>query len=110
VWCTEGPIDAMMIPNCIAMSGISTMLPKGISDFCFVYDNEPRNRDVVKTMRKRLIQGHKIVIFPDMVGYKDLNDMVVKGGMDSKKILDILQNNIYNGSVGLLKLSKWRKS
>jgi len=110
VWCTEGPIDAMMINNCLAMSGISTMLPKGISEFRFIYDNEPRNRDVVKSMKKRLLQGHKVVIFPDMIKYKDLNDFIVKGGIDNKKILDILENNLYSGSTGLLKLSKWRKS
>ena len=109
VWCSEGPIDSMMIPNCIAMSGISTALPKGISEFRFVFDNEPRQPDVIKNMRKRLRSGHKVVIFPEMVTQKDLNDMVVSG-MSSEKILDMLENNLYDKEIGLLKLKEWSKT
>ncbi len=109
VWCTEGPIDSMMIPNAIAMSGISTALPKGISDFRFIFDNEPRNKDVVKNMRKRLRAGHSVVIFPERIEYKDLNDMVVKGEMGKDYIVSILEDNLYSGDKGIMKLNEWSK-
>jgi len=109
VWCVEGPIDSMMIPNCIAMSGISTRLPRGVSEFRFVYDNEPRNADIVKSMRKRLRSDHKVVIFPERVTFNDINDMIVKGEMSIDKILDILEQNLYSKDLGILKLREWSK-
>jgi len=109
VYCVEGPIDSVMIPNCIAMSGISTRLPDGIDEYIFIFDNEPRNIDVVKNMRKRLRQGHKVVIMPERIKFDDLNDMKVKGGMSSKKILDVINSNIYNGDVGYMKLKEWSR-
>lgn len=109
VWCSEGPLDSLMIPNCIAMSGIATKLPKGIDEFRFIFDNEPRQRDVIKNMRKRLRQGHKVVIFPERIQYKDLNDMAVKGGMSQDRIIEVLENNLYSKDVGLLKLKEWSK-
>lgn len=109
VWCVEGPIDSLMIPNAIAMSGIATALPKGINEFRFVYDNEPRNVDVVKNMRKRLLNGHKVVIFPERIKWDDLNDMVVKGGMDSSAIIEILDSSLHDKSTGIMKLNQWSK-
>lgn len=109
VWCLEGPLDSLMIDNAIAMTGISTKLPKEVSEFRFVYDNEPRNSDVVKNMRKRLISGHKVVIFPERVKWNDLNDMIVKGGMSKENVIDILENNLYSKSTGILRLNEWAK-
>ena len=109
VWWCEGPIDSLMIPNCLAMSGASTLIPKGVKESRFIYDNEPRNRDIVKYMRKRLINNHKVVILPERIKYNDLNDMVVKGEMSSEKILDILENNLYSRSSGIMKLNEWSK-
>ena len=110
VWCVEGPIDSMMIPNAIAMSGISTTLPKGIDDFRFIYDNEPRNSDVGKNMMKRLINGHRVVIFPYRVKWNDLNDMVVKGDMSEERIIELLESNLYSkDGGGMMKLNQWRK-
>jgi hypothetical protein len=106
VYCTEGPIDSLMIPNCIAMSGIST----NINNLrpIFIFDNEPRNIDVVKTIKKRIIQKYKVVIFPETVKYKDLNDMVV-GGYTQDMLLDMIRKHTYSGHTALLVLSKWRK-
>jgi hypothetical protein len=109
VYCVEGPIDSLMIPNCIAMSGIATQLPKGINNFIFIFDNEPRNTDVVKNMRKRLRQGHGVVIMPDRIKFDDLNEMRVQGKMSSKKILDIIKSNIYTDNIGIMKLMEWSK-
>ncbi len=109
VWCLEGPLDSLMIPNAIAMSGISTKLPIGVDEFRFVFDNEPRNIDVVKNMRKRLRGGHKVVILSERVKYNDLNDMIVKGEMSSEKVLDLLENNLYTKDIGLMKLNEWKR-
>ena len=108
VWCTEGPIDSLMIPNVIAMSGMSTKVPRDMN-LRFIFDNEPRNPDIVKNMRKRMLSGYEVVIFPDRMKYNDLNDMIVKGKMSSEKVLDVLENNLYNRSNGIMKLNEWSK-
>ncbi len=109
VYCLEGPLDSLMIPNAIAMSGISTKLPRGIKEFIFIYDNEPRNIDVVKNMRKRLLNGYKVVIFPDRLVYKDLNDIIVKGGMSHENVLKLINDNIYVKNSGIIKLNNWMR-
>jgi len=109
IFVLEGPIDAMMIPNAISMSGISASLPKELTDIIFVFDNEPRKYDVVKNMKKRLLSGKKVVILPERIKYDDLNDMIVKGKMSSEKVLDILNDNVYNGNIGILKLNEWMR-
>jgi hypothetical protein len=109
VYVLEGPIDSMMIENAISMSGISIKIPKYIKDTIYVYDNQPRNYDVIKNMKKRLLAGDKVVIFPERIVYKDLNDMIVKGNMSSEKILDIINDNVYIGNSGILRLNKWMR-
>ena len=88
---------------------MSSKLPSGMEHLRFIFDNEPRNVDIVKSMRKRLLGGHEVVIFPDRMKYNDLNDMIVKGKMSSEKILDILENNLYNRNNGIMKLNEWSK-
>lgn len=108
VYVMEGPIDAMMLSNAISMSGISARLPNDLNDLIFIFDNEPRNEDVVSSMKKRLMLGNRIVIFPDSIAIKDLNDMVVSG-YSYEYILDIISKNTYNLSEGLLRLNKWMR-
>jgi len=109
VYVVEGPFDSHMIPNCIAMSGISTKLPEKLKNPIFIYDNEPRNIDVVKTMRKRLLQGYSVVIFPHTIKYNDLNDMVVKGKFSVETLLDIIKDHTYSGPTGLMQLQDWAR-
>ena len=105
VYCTEGPIDSMMIPNSIAMSGISISLPLEV---VYIYDNEPRNEDVVRTMKKKLVIKKSVVIMPDSVKEKDLNQMIVNG-MSRGTLLDIIKNHTYSGESGILRLNAWSK-
>ena len=48
VYITEGPFDSTFIRNAIAMCGADAVLGDwGISNPVYVYDNEPRNREIV---------------------------------------------------------------
>jgi len=103
----EGPIDSMFIDNSIAMSGMINELPSGC-DYIFMYDNEPRNRDVCKAMEMRLNEGHKVWIPPRTWKEKDVNDAIIKG-WKSKKILDMVNKTSYNSLVGLMMFNKWKR-
>lgn len=107
----EGPIDSMFIDNCLGLGGqhYSDLFESFISPYrdnaVFVYDNEPRNKYTVKAMRKTIKDGYKLVIWPDYVTEKDINDMK-QAGVD---VDYILQNYQYNGLQADLQLAKWSK-
>ena len=107
---TEGPFDSMFLPNAMAMAGsdlddTSIFLGKNI---VFVYDNERRNKEIVNKMMKVLQRGFRIVVWPDIVKFKDINDMVI-GGMQLEQIYDIINKNTFEGLQARLKINQWKR-
>lgn len=105
IYIVEGPIDAMFLPNSIAILGSDCpldVLPKNV---VFVYDNEPRNLQIVRRMEKIISLHYPIVIWPEAVKHKDINDLV-KAGIDPLQIID---SNTFKGMEAALKLAMWRK-
>jgi len=109
VYIVEGPIDSLFLNNACAMagSGISneSIGKIGTEDIIFVYDNEPRNKEIVSLIENRINSGYKVVIFPDYIEEKDVNDMVLAG----IEIQSIISNNVFNGLGAKTRLSEWRK-
>lgn len=113
IYVVEGPIDSMFLPNCIASCGsdLTSNLPVVTSDqskFVVVYDNEPRNREIVKKIEKAIDNNYTVCLWPEHVKQKDINDMVLDG-MSSDKIVDVINENSYKGLEAKLKLAVWRK-
>jgi len=109
----EGPIDSMFIPNSIATAGgdlVSALSPfqSSKSSMVIVYDNEPRSRDTIKKLDKAIMQGYNIVIWPENLEHKDVNDMVL-AGMSSEFITHILKTNTYRDLAAKMALTKWSK-
>lgn len=102
----EGPFDSLFLKNSLAMCGSSMDLTKYRTHGIIVLDNEPRNSQTVSKMKKYLENGFRVVIWPDSVKEKDINDMVIKGH-DPKKIIS---QNIFQGLTGIIKLNNWKKS
>ena len=69
-----------------------------------VYDNERRNRETVKKMEATIERQHKIVIWPQYVREKDINDMVL-GGINVPYVLD---SNIYFGLTAKTKMLEFK--
>jgi uncharacterized phosphosugar-binding protein len=89
----------------------STMtLPNTISDkkVVFVIDNEPRNYNVVEILQQLIEKKFNVVIWPNTVKEKDVNDMVLSG-KTTQQIVDIINKNTYNGLQAKLKLNEWKK-
>lgn len=101
----EGPIDSFFVENCIAMAGSDGIPDKYKTNSIIAYDNEPRSREIVNKMRKSLEDGYRIVIWPDQIKEKDVNDMILSG-LDVNKII---KENTYSGFAGILKLGIWKK-
>ena len=100
----EGPLDSLFIENCLAVGG-SDFDRLGYEDFTVIFDNEPRNKEICKQIEKIINQDRKIVIWPDNVKEKDINDMILA----DIPVEDIIKNNTYQGAEAQLRFAKWRK-
>ena len=102
----EGPLDSLFLDNCIAVAGAD--VPNLDCDFTVVFDNEPRNKELLKQVEKAINRGHKICLWPEGMEYKDINDMIL-GGYTKEEIQDIIKHNTYQGTTATLWFTKWRK-
>ena len=106
VYVTEGPFDSTFIRNAIAMCGADADVSRwGISNPVWIYDNEPRNREIVSRIERTINNGGRVVIFPSSIDEKDINDMVI-AGHDVQKIVEC---NTYSGLEAKLKFNTWKK-
>lgn len=103
--CVEGPIDSLFVNDCVAMAGSNGLDDKYKELATICLDNEPRNAQIVQKMRKFLDNGNKVVIWPDKVKEKDINDMVLNG-ID---VNTIIHDNTYYGLAGKITLENWKK-
>jgi hypothetical protein len=106
VYVTEGPFDSMFIENSIAMCGSDVVLDRLLfPDRTFVFDNEPRNKQIVDKYTKTINAGEKIVIWDSHIKEKDINDMVLAG----YDVQDMVESNTYHGLEAKVKLIEWKK-
>ena len=106
VYVTEGPFDSTFIRNAIAMCGADADVRRwGINNPVWIYDNEPRNREIVNRIDRTIDKGDSVVIFPSSIDEKDINDMVI-AGHDVQKIVKC---NTYSGLEAKLKFNSWKK-
>lgn len=108
VYVFEGPIDSMFIPNSIAMAGADVSLDSSFNTPVFVYDNEPRNRDIVKRIDNCIDKGYNVVIWDDTFPQKDINDMVMAGN-DIEHIKIILDKRTFSGLAAKTELMTWKR-
>jgi len=106
VYVVEGPFDSTFIDNSVALCGSDGDLVclDGV-DVIFVYDNEPRNREIVNRVEKCINDGDKVVIWPSNLRQKDINEMVLAGF----NVRDIIKLNTYSGLEAKLKFTSWKK-
>ena len=108
----EGPIDSLFLRNCVAMVGISNTggIPKPMrgKKIIFAIDNEPRNKAVIDRMYSLIESGRDIVIWPESIEQKDINDMIL-AGMTSAEIEDVIKSNCCSGLEAKVKLNTWKK-
>ena len=106
VYIVEGPFDSTFIKNSVAMAG-SDLDPRtfGWSNYIWVYDNEPRNREIINRISKSVDRGDKVIIWPNNIQQKDINDMHLAG----HDVQTVVQSNVYQGLEANLRLNNWKK-
>jgi transcription elongation factor Elf1 len=106
VYIAEGPFDSTFIRNSIAMCGADGDVDKwGIDDCVWVYDNEPRNSEILSRISRVIGMGQKVVIWPSTIKEKDINEMVLSG-LDVQSVIEL---NTYSGLEAKLKFNTWKK-
>jgi len=106
VYVVEGPFDSTFVNNSVALCGSDgdVRCLEG-SSIVFVYDNEPRNREIVNRIGKCVSRGERVVIWPSVVLEKDINDMVLAG----HNVMDVIKSNTYSGLEAKIKFNNWKK-
>ena len=112
IYVVEGPIDSLFLINSLATMDASLYIAPSIVgldfDYVFVYDNEPRNKQIVSNMRKTIDMGYKICVWPDTIEQKDINEMVL-AGMHPSQIQHIIDRNTHEGIMATMKLNQWSR-
>jgi len=106
IYIVEGPFDSTFVQNAVAMCGSDVDIGSfGWDDYIYVFDNEPRNREIVNRIEKTINRGDKVIIWPTSIEQKDINDMVLAG----HNVMDVLKSNTYSALEAKIKFNNWKK-
>ena len=106
IYITEGPFDSTFVENSVAMCGSDLDIRTfGWSDYIWIFDNEPRNREVVNRIERCINRGDKVVIWPSNIQEKDVNEMILA----KYNIHDIIKTNTFSELKAKLQLNLWKK-
>jgi transcription elongation factor Elf1 len=107
----EGPLDSMFLTNCVG-SGDSALIQTAklidAENKVLIFDNEPRNKEIVKLMDDAIKLGYNVVIWPDTMEQKDINEMVM-ADFSPDEIEIIISSNTFTGLRAQMKFISWKK-
>jgi len=111
IYVVEGPIDSMFLDNAVATA--DSNLESIISTFdkskvTLVFDNEPRNKEIVKKVEDAIDKHFNVVIWPEFIEEKDINDMILSG-FSQDEIRDIIHKNTFLNLRAKMEFIKWKK-
>jgi hypothetical protein len=107
----EGPLDSLFLSNCLASGDANLALTaKNINaeNKVLIFDNEPRNKEIVRMMQDAIKSDHLVVIWPNTMEGKDINEMVMNG-FSIGEIESIISSNSFRGLEAQAKFTFWKK-
>jgi predicted RNA-binding Zn-ribbon protein involved in translation (DUF1610 family) len=107
----EGPLDSLFLRNCIAVGGADFSKLEGLvskENTTIVFDNEPKNKEIINQMEKMTNAGWTICIWPEKISEKDITDMVI-AGQSPREIESVINRNKFTGLRANFKLNGWKK-
>jgi hypothetical protein len=101
----------MFLENAVAtadsnLESITDVLDK--SKVVLVFDNEPRNKEIVKKMEHAIDNHFNIVIWPEIFEEKDINDMILSG-FSPDEIQDFISKNTFVNLRAKIEFMNWKK-
>jgi len=107
----EGPIDSLFLSNCIASGDANLAIcSKDIEaeKKVLIFDCEPRNKEIVKMMQDAIKLGNDIVIWPNTMTGKDINEMILNG-LSPDEIEKIISSNTFKNIEAQVRFNMWKK-
>ena len=109
IFVVEGPIDSLFIDNSIAAAGADLKsLRTDINNVTYIFDNEPRNKEIVKRMYEAVERDYKIVIWPDTITQKDINE-IIQSGVSKDELQTIISTNTFSKLEALTRLNAYKR-
>ena len=111
IYVTEGPIDSMFVDNAIAVGGSD--FKRVVAQFdrnkiILIFDNQPRNKQLVDIMNQMITQNYKLVIWPSNWRYKDINEAIIDG-ITSSTLMQTLHTHSHQHLTLKLAMREWNK-
>lgn len=109
IYVVEGPLDALFLDNAVAVGGALGELKNLMKyttkeNIIVVPDNDKRNKQTDKFILNAIQEGFKVVIWPKVTPFKDINEGIEKG-LTTEDIFSIIKESTY---AGLLATTKYR--
>lgn len=110
VYVVEGPIDSLFLDNAVATmdANLSSVVDTIKTNFVLVFDNEPRNKEIIRNMERAMKKNFPICVWPSNIEQKDINDMVLSG-LTSQQIQSMIDENTFTDLKAKLQFNVWRK-
>jgi hypothetical protein len=111
IYVVEGPIDSMFLNNAVAtadanLESITKVFDK--SKVTLIFDNEPRNKQIVEKINLAIDNHFNVVIWPEFIDSKDINEMVLDG-FSPDEIQDIISKNTFVNLRAKMEFVNWKK-
>lgn len=107
----EGPLDSLFLNNCLASGDANLALASeeiSADDKVLIFDNEPRNKEIVKMMQDAINSHHNVVIWPSTIQGKDINEIILSG-KTADEIEKIISSNTFKDIEAQLKMNMWKR-
>jgi len=108
VMITEGPIDSLFLDNALALAGADAVVNIQHEQCTMIFDNEPRNEQIVNRMKNAVDKKFNLVVWPESLKYKDINDMII-AGKTLAQIESIIYRSTYCGLEAHQHINNWKK-
>lgn len=111
IYCCEGQIDSMFLPNAIAVSGAcydDPLLDMIKPNVVIVPDNERRNPEVANNIRKIVERGFKVCLWRDGLLFKDINEAVLSG-YSPEDIVKMIDEDTVQGITAKVRFRLWTR-
>ena len=111
IYVVEGPIDSLFLDNAVAtadsnLESITNIFDK--SKVTLIFDNEPRNKQIVEKINLAIENHFNVVIWPEYIDSKDINEMVLDGFLPDE-IQDIISKNTFINLRAKMEWVNWKK-
>ena len=72
-----------------------------------IYDNEPRNKEIVREIGDAIEAGASVCIWPKSYEEKDINEMIL-AGKTQEEIIETINKNTFSCPKALLEFNTWK--